>query len=70
LNIMPMLNQLVECILHALHSLDSMTDVEISEVKRLVGDKVCLCGNVSYAALQTGTDEDVTTSAEILPYLR
>ncbi|WP_161496716.1 hypothetical protein [Clostridium thermosuccinogenes] len=47
-----------------------MTGVEISEVKRLVGDKVCLCGNVSYAALQTGTDEDVTTSAEILPYLR
>ena len=28
------------------------------------GDKVCLCGNVHCAALQTGTREDVIRSAE------
>jgi uroporphyrinogen decarboxylase len=63
-NIMPILDQLVECNPHALHSLDPMAGVDIREVKRLYGDKVCLCGNVHCAALQTGTDEEVTASAE------
>jgi uroporphyrinogen decarboxylase len=63
-NIMPILNQLVECKPHALHSIDPMAGVDIKEVKELVGDKVCLCGNVHCAALQTGTDEEVIASAE------
>lgn len=63
-NIMPILNQLVECNPHAIHSIDPMAGVDIKEVKRLVGDKVCLCGNVHCAALQTGTDEEVIASAE------
>ncbi len=63
-NIMPILDQLVECGPHALHSLDPMAGVDIREVKRLVGDKVCLCGNVHCAALQTGTEEEVVASAE------
>jgi uroporphyrinogen decarboxylase len=63
-NIMPILDQLVECNPHALHSIDPMAGVDIREVKRLVGHKVCLCGNVHCAALQTGTDEEVIASAE------
>lgn len=63
-NIMPILNQLVECKPHALHSIDPMAGVDIKEVKKLVGDKVCLCGNVHCAALQTGTDDEVIASAE------
>ena len=35
---------------------------DIAEVKRLVGDKVALIGNVNCAALQTGTDEEVRES--------
>jgi uroporphyrinogen decarboxylase len=62
-NIMPILDQLVECEPHALHSLDPMAGVDIKVVKGLVGDKVCLCGNVHCAALQTGTDEEVKASA-------
>ncbi|MCK9526560.1 MAG: uroporphyrinogen decarboxylase family protein [Limnochordia bacterium] len=62
-NIMPILDQLVACEPHALHSLDPMAGVDIKEVKRLVGDRVCLCGNVHCAALQTGTDEEVIASA-------
>ena len=61
---MPILDQLVECGPHALHSIDPMAGVDIREVKRLVGDKVCLCGNVHCAAMQTGTEEDVIASAE------
>ena len=63
-NIMPILDMLVECNPHALHSIDPMAGVDIKEVKRLVGDKVCLCGNVHCASLQTGTDQDVIDSAE------
>ena len=63
-NIMPILDQLVECNPHALHSLDPMAGVDIREVKRLYGDRICLCGNVHCAALQTGTDAEVTASAE------
>ncbi len=62
-NIMPILDQLVACEPHALHSLDPMAGVDIKEIKRLVGDRVCLCGNVHCAALQTGSDADVIASA-------
>ena len=63
-NIMPILDQLVSTRPHALHSIDPMAGVDIREVKRLVGDKVALCGNVHCAAMQTGTDEEVIASAE------
>ncbi len=63
-NIMPILDQLVQCGPHALHSLDPMAGVDIREVKRLVGDRVALCGNVHCAAMQTGTDQEVIDSAE------
>ena len=63
-NIMPILDQLVECKPHALHSIDPMAGVDIKVVKEMVGDKVCLCGNVHCAAMQTGTDEEVIASAE------
>lgn len=61
-NIMPILQMLVDCEPDALHSLDPMAGVDIKEVKRLVGDKVALCGNVHCAHLQTGTDEQVLES--------
>ncbi len=63
-NIMPILDQLVEANPHALHSLDPMAGVDIREVKRLVGDRVALCGNVHCAAMQTGTEAEVRASAE------
>lgn len=62
-NLMPILDQLVECAPHALHSLDPQGGVDIAEVKRLYGDRVALCGNVNCALLQTGTDEEVRESA-------
>ncbi len=62
-NIMPILDSLVSARPHALHSLDPQGHVDIAEVKRLVGDKVCLIGNVNCGLLQTGTDEEVIASA-------
>ncbi|MFA5342192.1 MAG: uroporphyrinogen decarboxylase family protein, partial [Clostridia bacterium] len=62
-NIMPILDQLVSANPHAIHSLDPMAGVDIAKVKKTVGNKVCLIGNVNCALLQTGTDEEVIKSA-------
>jgi uroporphyrinogen decarboxylase len=62
-NIMPILDSLVSARPHALHSLDPQGGVDIAEVKRLVGDKVCLIGNVDCGLMDTGTDQEVIESA-------
>lgn len=62
-NIMPILDQLVECNPHALHSLDPQARVDIAEVKRLYGNRICLIGNVNCGLMQTGTEEQVVESA-------
>ncbi|TKJ37911.1 hypothetical protein CEE37_13180 [candidate division LCP-89 bacterium B3_LCP] len=62
-NIMPILDRLVSASPHAIHSLDPQGGVDIAEVKELVGDKVCLIGNVNCGLMDTGTDEEVIESA-------
>ena len=61
-NIMPILDQLVQCHPHALHSIDPQAGVDIAEVKRLVDDRVCLIGNVNCGLMDTGTDDEVRES--------
>lgn len=61
-NIMPILDELLSTKPHALHSLDPQGGVDIAEVKRRVGDQLCLIGNVSCGLLDTGTDEEVIES--------
>ncbi len=58
-NIMPIVDQMVDCKPDALHSLDPQGGVDLAEVKRLYGDRVALCGNVNCGLLQTGTEEEV-----------
>jgi len=63
-NIMPILDQLIECEPHCIHSIDPMAKVDIAEVKRLTEPhRIALCGNVNCALMQTGTDEEVAESA-------
>jgi len=62
-NIMPILDQLVEANPHALHSLDPQGGVDIAEVKRQYGDRVCLIGNVNCSLMDTGTEEEIRASA-------
>lgn len=57
-NIMPIVDQIVQCNPHALHSIDPQAGVSLTEIKRLYGDKVCCIGNVNCGLLQTGTDEE------------
>jgi uroporphyrinogen decarboxylase len=61
-NIMPILDQLVNANPHALHSLDPQAGVDIAEVKRRVGDRLCLIGNVNCGLLDTGSEKDVIES--------
>lgn len=62
-DIMPILDQLADSGATALHSLDPMAGVDIAEVKRIVGDRVCLIGNVNLAYVQSGTREQIADSA-------
>ena len=62
-NIMPVIEQIVNCEPHALHSLDPQAGVDIAQVKKLYGDRLCLIGNVNCALMQTGTDEEAVASA-------
>jgi uroporphyrinogen decarboxylase len=61
-NIVPILNSLVEVAPHALHSLDPQGGVDIAEIKCLIGNKVCLIGNVNCGLMDTGTDQEVAES--------
>ena len=61
-NIMPIVDQLVQCNPHALHSIDPQAGVDIAEIKRRYGDQLCLIGNVNCGKLDTGTDEEVVDS--------
>lgn len=57
-NIMPIVKQIADCKPHAIHSLDPQGGVSIPEVRKLIGDDICLIGNVNCGLLQTGTDEE------------
>lgn len=62
-NIMPIIDQLVDCHPHALHSLDPQGKIEMAEIKARYGDRICLIGNVNCGLMDTGTDEEVVESA-------
>jgi uroporphyrinogen decarboxylase len=64
-NIMPILDQLVACDPHALHSLDGQAkDMDIAVIKRLVGDRLCLIGGVQCSLLQTGTEAQIIENCQ------
>lgn len=62
-NILPIVDQLVQTDPHALHSLDPQAGVDIADIKKRYGDRLCLIGNVNCGLLDTGTDEDIAASA-------
>ena len=57
-NIMPIAKQMADCGPDAFHSLDPQGGVSIPELRKLIGDKITLVGNVNCGLLQTGTDEE------------
>lgn len=67
-NIMPILRQIADCQPDAIHSLDPQGGVSLRKVREIVGDKICLVGNVNCGLLQTGTDEEC--DADVMRSLR
>ena len=57
-NIMPIIDQLIQCAPDALHSLDPQGGVDLKLLKQKYNGRVCLIGNVNCGLLQTGTDEE------------
>ncbi len=57
-NIMPILKQIADCKPDALHSLDPQGGMNMLEVRKIIGNDICLIGNVNCGVLQTGTDEE------------
>jgi len=62
-NLLPILDQLIECEPDALHSIDPMAGLDIKQVRALVGDRLCLIGNVNCAYLQQGPADKIVESA-------
>lgn len=62
-NILPIMEQLIQAGPHALHSLDPQAGVDLLQVKKRYGHRVCLMGNVNCGLMQTGTDQEVLESA-------
>lgn len=67
-NILPIVKQMADCKPDAIHSLDPQGGVSISAVRELIGDNICLIGNVNCGLLQTGTDD--ACRADVLRSLR
>lgn len=64
-NIMPILDQLVACRPHALHSIDIQArEMDLRRIKALVGREVCLIGGVQCSLLQTGTEEEIIENCQ------
>lgn len=57
-NIMPIIKQIADCKPDAIHSLDPQGGVSIPAVRKIIGDDICLVGNVNCGLLQTGTEEE------------
>jgi len=58
-NINPIVEQLVSCKPDALHSIDPQGHVDLKNIKKRFGDRVCIIGNVNCGLLQTGTIDEM-----------
>jgi len=58
-NIMPILDDLIGCGIQALQAIDPTAGMDIRQVQALVGDRICLCGNVDPGLIFTGPAEEI-----------
>jgi len=59
-NLMPILDQLLACEPHGLHSIDCQAvDMDMAVLKKQAGHRVCLLGGVQCSLLQTGTEAQI-----------
>ncbi|MDW8061697.1 MAG: uroporphyrinogen decarboxylase family protein [Nitrososphaerota archaeon] len=58
-NIKPLLEYIVESGVDGVQSLDPQAGIDIGEIKKLYGDRICLVGNICLRTLNVGSLEDV-----------
>jgi uroporphyrinogen decarboxylase len=58
-NVVPLLEEIVDCGVHALQAIDPVAGMDIAGVKAQVGGRLCLCGNVDCGLLILGPPADV-----------
>ena len=63
-NLMPVIDQIVGCRPHALHSIDPMAGMDIKEIKESYGKEICLIGNVDCSLMHVGKSQEIRESAE------
>lgn len=65
-NLTPYLEQLANSGLDALQAIDPIAGMDMRKTKDLVGDRLCLCGNIDVGLLLRGTPEAVYEAARDL----
>jgi uroporphyrinogen decarboxylase len=65
-NLDPVLDDLAASGIQALQAIDPVAGMDIASVKRRIGDRVCLCGNVDCGLLLTGPGQEVYASTREL----
>jgi uroporphyrinogen decarboxylase len=65
-NLDPILDDLAASGIQALQAIDPVAGMDIASVKRRIGDRICLCGNVDCGLLLTGPGEKVYESTRRL----
>ncbi|NQT58207.1 MAG: hypothetical protein HQ557_04410 [Bacteroidetes bacterium] len=63
-NILPILEMIIDCQPHAIHSIDPIAGMDIAEVKKLIRNRTAIMGNVDSSALQMGDEKAIVESAE------
>jgi uroporphyrinogen decarboxylase len=53
------LNKLAATELNGLQAIDPVAGMDIVDVKKKVGDRLCLCGNIDLGLLQAGTQKEI-----------
>ncbi|MBD3228266.1 MAG: hypothetical protein GF329_08750 [Candidatus Lokiarchaeota archaeon] len=62
--ITPLLNFIVDCGFDGLHCLEPAAGVDLAFVKKKVGNKLCLLGNIDMAILSNGTEQEVDAAVK------
>ena len=63
-NIMPILDMILDCDPHCIHSIDPLAGMDIAEVKRMTAGKCAIMGNVDSTLIQLGEKDGIIQSAE------
>ncbi len=71
-NLYQYINEIADSGINALQALDPLAGMDMIKVKEIVGDRICLCGNINCGILIDGTEESVIydSTMKLLRYFR